>query len=264
MSTYTDKIVWVTGASSGIGAETARQFSALGAKVVLSARNEEKLKAVQAGLAQPNNSKIVPLDLEDSSRFQELVDQVVSEYGRIDFLINNGGVSQRGEAGETSLDVDRRIMEINFFAVSALTKLVLPQMIEQKEGQFIAMSSLVGKFGSPLRSAYSASKHALHGYYEALRAETYEDGIRVLIVCPGFIKTNISINAVTGSGEKQNKMDDKQANGMLPEDLAKKILRGVYKNKEEIVVGGSERYGVLVKRLFPSLFSKLIKRIKVT
>lgn len=258
------KWVWITGASSGIGKALAIEYAKTGCKLLLSARNTEQLEAVKATCKRAEEIKILPLDLLKIDESIEKAKEFLATIGPIHTLINNAGISQRALVKDTSLDVDRRIMEINFFAVSALTKLVLPQMMEQKEGQFIAMSSLVGKFGSPLRSAYSASKHALHGYYEALRAETYEDGIRVLIVCPGFIKTNISINAVTGSGEKQNKMDDKQANGMLPEDLAKKILRAVYKAKEEIVVGGSERYGVLVKRLFPSIFSKLIKRVKVT
>lgn len=258
------KWVWITGASSGIGKALAIEYAKTGCKLLLSARNTEQLKAVKATCKRAEEIQILPLDLLKIDESIEKAKEFLATIGPIHTLINNAGISQRALVKDTSLDVDRRIMEINFFAVSALTKLVLPQMMEQKEGQFIAMSSLVGKFGSPLRSAYSASKHALHGYYEALRAETYEDGIRVLIVCPGFIKTNISINAVTGSGEKQNKMDDKQANGMLPEDLAKKILRAVYKAKEEIVVGGSERYGVLVKRLFPSIFSKLIKRVKVT
>ena len=258
------KWVWITGASSGIGKALAIEYAKTGCKLLLSARNTEQLEAVKATCKGAEEIKILPLDLLKIDESIEKAKEVLATIGPIHTLINNAGISQRALVKDTSLDVDRRIMEINFFAVSALTKLVLPKMIEQKEGQFIAMSSLVGKFGSPLRSAYSASKHALHGYYEALRAETYEDGIRVLIVCPGFIKTNISINAVTGSGEKQNKMDDKQANGMLPEVLAKKILRAVYKAKEEIVVGGSERYGVLVKRLFPGLFSKLIKRVKVT
>lgn len=258
------KWVWITGASSGIGKALAIEYAKTGCKLLLTARNTHQLEEVKSACGLAEQVEILPLDLLKIEESIQKAKDFLPSIGPIHTLINNAGISQRALVKDTSLDIDRRIMEINFFAVSALTKLVLPAMIEQKEGQFIAMSSLVGKFGSPLRSAYAASKHALHGYYESLRSEIANDGIKVLLVCPGFIKTNISINAVTGSGEKQNKMDNKQANGMLPDVLANKILKAVKKGKEEVVIGGSERYGVLVKRLFPRLFSTLIKRVKVT
>jgi dehydrogenase/reductase SDR family protein 7B len=258
------KWVWITGASSGIGKALAIEYAKTGCKLLLSARNEEQLNQVKLACVGAEQVEILPLDLLNIEESIKQAKSFLKTIGPIHTLVNNAGISQRSLVNETSLDIDRRIMEINFFAVSALTKLVLPQMIENKEGQFIAMSSLVGKFGSPLRSTYSASKHALHGFYESLRAETSKDGIKTLLVCPGFIKTNISLNAVTASGDKQNKMDSKQDNGMLPDELAKRILKAVKGNKEEVVIGGSERYGVLVKRLFPALFSKIIKKIKVT
>ena len=258
------KWIWITGASSGIGKALAIEYAKTNCKLVLSARNVEQLEQVKAVCIGAEQVEILPLDLLQVEASIEKAKSFLAQIGPIHTLINNAGISQRALVKDASLDIDRRIMEINFFAVSALTKLVLPKMLEKGEGQFVVMSSLVGKFGSPLRSAYAASKHALHGYYESLRAETHEQGIRVLIVCPGFIKTNISLNALTSTGEKQNKMDNKQAQGMLPEVLAHKIIQAVKRQKEEIAVGGSEKYGILVKRFFPRIFSRIIKKIKVT
>lgn len=242
----------------------AIEYAKTNCKLLLSARNVEQLEQVKAECVGAEQVEILPLDLLQVEASIEKAKSFLAQIGPIHTLINNAGISQRALVKDASLDIDRRIMEINFFAVSALTKLVLPKMLEKGEGQFVVMSSLVGKFGSPLRSAYAASKHALHGYYESLRAETHKQGIRVLIVCPGFIKTNISLNALTSTGEKQNKMDNKQAQGMLPEVLAHKIIQAVKRQKEEIAVGGSEKYGILVKRFFPRIFSRIIKKIKVT
>lgn len=260
----TGKWVWITGASSGIGKALAIAYAKTRCNLLLSARNEAKLDEVKALCSLAGQVQILPLDLSDISSSISLAKPVLKDIGPIHTLINNAGISQRALVKDTDLSVVRSIMEINYFAVVELTKLVLPDMLKAGEGQFIAMSSLVGKFGSPLRSTYAASKHALHGFYDSLRAEHHKDNIQVLLVCPGFIKTDISINAVTGSGAKQNKMDDKQAQGMSPDALAKQVLRAVQQNKEEVVIGGTERFGVLVKRLFPRIFSRIIRNTKVT
>lgn len=260
----TGKWVWITGASSGIGKALAIAYAKTGCNLLLSARNEAKLDEVKALCTSAGQVQILPLDLSDISSSISLAKPVLKDIGPIHTLINNAGISQRALVKDTDLSVVRSIMEINYFAVVELTKLVLPDMLKTGEGQFIAMSSLVGKFGSPLRSTYAASKHALHGFYDSLRAEHHKDNIQVLLVCPGFIKTDISINAVTGTGAKQNKMDDKQAKGMSPDALAQQVLRAVRQHKEEVVIGGTERFGVLVKRLFPRIFSRIIRNTKVT
>lgn len=257
------KWVWITGASSGIGKALAIEYAKTGCKLLLSARSEDQLNMVKKECQGAEQVAVLPLDLLNIEDSLSKAEGFIAKEGPIHTLINNAGISQRALVKDTALDTTRRIMELNFFAVAALTKLVLPGMIHAGEGQFIAMSSLVGKFGSPMRSTYSASKHALHGYFDSLRAEVFEQGISVLVVCPGYIRTNISVNAVTGDGEKQNKMDNNQAQGMLPEVLAQKIIHAVKGGKEEVVIGGTERFGVLIKRFLPNVFSRIIRKISV-
>jgi short-subunit dehydrogenase len=263
MSANKNKVVWITGASSGIGEALAYAFASEGAKLVLSARRTEELMRVKNSLRLPDpDVLILPLDLADTSKANELTQQVISKFGRIDILINNGGMSQRSLTKDTSLEIDRKLMEVNFFGTVALTKSVLPYMLKQKSGHIIAMSSIAGKFGFYFRSAYSASKHALHGFFEALRMEIQNDNVKILIVCPGKIHTNISINAITSDGGKHNKMDESQKNGVSAEVCAQKILKGIKNNKEEIFIGGKELRAIWVKRFFPDLFSKMIKKQK--
>jgi short-subunit dehydrogenase len=263
MSTNKNKVVWITGASSGIGEAMVRAFAAEGAKLILSARRTEELLRVKKEInLRDSDVLILPLDLSDTSKTDELTKEVISKFGRIDILINNGGMSQRSLTAETPLEIDRKIMEINFFGTIALTKSVLPYMIKQNSGHIIAMSSIAGKFGFYFRSAYAASKHALHGFFESLRMEVQHNNIKVLIVCPGKIKTNISINAITGNGGKHNKMDESQERGLSAEECARQILSGIKKNKEELFIGGKELRAIWVKRFFPDLFSKLIKKQK--
>lgn len=263
MSTFANKVVWITGASSGIGEALANAFALEGAKLVLSSRRKEELERVKTALKLTDERVLIlPIDLADTSKASEYTQHVISKFGRIDILINNGGISQRALTKDTPLDIDRKIMEVNFFGTIALTKSVLPLMLKQKSGHIIAMSSIAGKFGFYFRSAYSASKHALHGFFESLRMEIYKDNVQVMIVCPGKIKTNISINAVTGDGGTHNKMDESQANGVSAEECAKQILKGIKNNTEELFIGGKELRAVWVKRFFPKLFSKLIRKQK--
>ena len=263
MSTNKNKVVWITGASSGIGEALALAFASEGAKLILSARRMDELQRVKQSLNLPDSDVLIlPLDLSDMSKTNELTQKVIAIYGKIDILINNGGISQRSLTLETPLEIDRKIMEINFFGTIALTKSVLPYMIKQKSGHIIIMSSIAGKFGFYFRSAYSASKHALHGFFEALRMELFNDNIKVLIVCPGKIKTDISINAITGNGGTHNKMDYSQAKGLSAEECARQILNGVRNNKDELFIGGKELKAIWVKRFFPSLFTKLIRKQK--
>ncbi len=264
MNIFNDKVVWVTGASSGIGLEMVRQLSQANAKVILSARNSQKLDEIKLTLLHPDNHMVLPLDLEDSSNFEQLAKTVIEKYGRIDFLFNNGGLSQRSEASVTPLDVDRRIMEINYFGNIALSKAVLPFMQQQKSGHIVVISSIAGKFGFFLRSAYSASKHALHGFYESLRLEEEKNHIQVTIACPGKINTDISVNALNSEGEKHGEMDHNQATGMSAEECVQQLLSAVQKGKRDVLIGNKEIKAVTLKRFFPNLFWKVIRKQSAT
>lgn len=261
MREFKDKVIWITGASSGIGEALALEFARLEARVILSARREDELKRVGALTKLPElDLMILPFDLSDTKNATGLTAQVINKFGRIDILINNGGYSQRSEAIETPIEIDRQLMEVNYFSYVALTKAVLPYMKRQKSGHIIAISSIAGKFGFYLRSSYSAAKHALHGFYESLRLETESFGIKTLIVCPGKIKTNVSFNAVTSTGAGHNKMDESHEFAMSAEECAKQIIKGILNNKEEIYIGGKEILMVKIKRFFPKLFSKLVRK----
>ncbi|WMN11950.1 SDR family oxidoreductase [Marivirga salinae] len=263
MTKVKDKIAWVTGASSGIGEALVYELINKGAKVVISARRQEVLEEVKAKSSKPKNIMILPLDLADIKTFDSKVAEVLAHFGRIDILFNNGGISQRGMALETELSVDRKIMEIDYFGTIALTKAVAPHMVKQKAGHFVVTSSLVGKFGSPWRSSYAAAKHALHGFFDSFRTELHNDNIKVTMVCPGFIKTDVSVNALGSDGKPTGEMDNAQANGMTARECARRIVKAVEQDKLETVIGGTERFGVLLKRLFPGLFAKMILKRSV-
>lgn len=258
------KRVWITGGSSGLGEALAYAFADEGANLILSSRKIAELERVKANCNSKVDVHVEVLDMMKHEQIPETAERLLAKFGTIDVLVNNAGISQRGLVKDTLLDVDKRIMDINYFGVVALTKALLPCMIDQKSGHIIAMSSLVGKFGSPLRSTYAASKHALHGFFDSLRAEVVNDNIKVTLICPGYIHTNISKNAVTADGSAQNTMDAKTAAGLSPEAFAQKALNAIKREKEEVVIGKTEAYGVLVKRLFPSLFSKILTRVNVT
>jgi short-subunit dehydrogenase len=259
------KTVWITGASSGIGEALAYEFNKKGANIILSARREDELERVKSGCVNADETvHIVPLDLAETDTLAEKAREAQAIYGSIDMLINNGGISQRAFATETTMETVRRVMEVNFFGTVALTKAVLPMMTEQKSGHIVVISSVMGKFGTKYRSAYAASKHALHGWFDSLRQEVYDDNIQVTLVCPGFVRTNVTLNALTAEGEKHNKMGDGQKNAMPPEEFAQKLIPKLARGKEEIYIGGSEILGVYLKRLAPSVLNKVLKKAKVT
>ncbi len=264
MKNFQEKVVWITGASSGIGAELSKQCAEAGAIVVLSGRNRISLELVKQQLSHPESHLIVPLDLEHADNFKELAASLIAQVNRIDILINNGGISQRGTALETEEAVDRRIMEVNYFGNIALSKAVLPYMRNQGEGHIVVLSSIAGKFGFFLRSAYSASKHALHGFYESLMLEEEQNGIKVTIACPGKINTNISVNALNPNGESHGLMDHNQETGMTAEECARIMLRAVLKGKKEVLIGNKEIKAVTLKRFLPGLFWKIIRKQSAT
>lgn len=260
-SFFSGKVIWITGASSGIGESLVHALAKENAKLVLSARNEEKLKqaAEKAGL-KPENYLVLPFDLADLSRADEHVKHVVQKFSRIDMLINNGGISQRSEALQTSAEVERNLFEVNYFGHVSLTKAVLPVMVQQKSGHIIVISSIAGKFGFYLRSTYSAAKHALHGYFESLRLEIEKYHIHVLIACPGKIDTPISFNALAHDGSKHNRQDESHVGAMTAEECARQILKAIETNRQEVLIGGKELRAVTLKRFFPRLFYGIIRK----
>ncbi|MES2799843.1 MAG: SDR family oxidoreductase [Bacteroidota bacterium] len=260
MNNFENKTIWLTGASSGIGEELCIQLAKQGARLILSSRNVTALEIVKSRLKDPEKHRVVAIDLEKSGEIEGIVQAVMKEIKTVHYLFNNGGLSQRSKAIDTSLAIDRKIMEINYFGNIAMTKAILPYMLAQKEGHIIAISSISGKFGFFLRSAYSASKHALHGFYESLLLEEEGNGINVTIVCPGKISTNISVNALTGTGEKHGAMDNNQATGMPVEECVQQLLKAVAKKKKEVLIGNKEIKAVTIKRFFPALFWRIIKK----
>ena len=262
--------VWITGASSGIGLACAEVYAAKGARVILSSRREDALEKVADDLSyrlklqHEKTFVIAPLDLEISDSLDGVVKRVLSEVETVDIMIHCGGISQRSLAIETSLEVDRRVMEIDYFGTVALTKSLLPYFVKRQAGQFVVVTSLMGIFSSPLRSGYCGAKHALHGFFEALRAEHYEDGIGITMVCPGFIATDLSLNALTGDGSKQGTMDVKTGSGMTPLQCAKRLVKGVEKRKPEIFIGKSELIAIYLKKFFPGLLRRIMRRVAVT
>jgi len=258
------KIVWITGASSGIGEALVYEYFKAGNKLIISARNRDELFRVKANCQNSFSVHVLPFDLSDPETLPGKAEDALKIFGKIDLLINSGGVSQRGLALKTAIDTERKIMDTNFWGTVLLSKAVLPSMIENGGGQIVVVSSLVGKFGTKLRSAYSASKHALHGYFDSLRSEIFGQNIDITIVCPGFIKTNVSVNALTATGQHQGTMDDAQANGMPADVCAREIVKAVAAKKEEVYIGGKETKAIWLKRFFPGYFSKKIREAKVT
>ncbi len=265
MSSMKNKVIWITGASSGIGEALTYELAKKGARMILSARRKEELERVKNNCPKSAQQyiKILPLDLSKSDRLATNAEMALQLFGQVDILINNGGISQRSLAKDTILEVDRQLMEVNYFAPVQLTKLLLPSMIKASSGHIVNITSLVGKFGTPYRSGYAASKHAIHGFFDSLRAELHDDNIKVTNICPGFIRTNVSVNALIGDASALGKMDQAQDQGMAPEVCARKIVRIIERQKQEAYIGGKETYGILVKRFFPSLFDGIVRRSEV-
>lgn len=261
---FKDKTVWITGASSGIGRALAKKLSGHGARLIISSRRRDALNEVKAECLDSSNLvRVLPMDLSKRETLSAKAEQAWEMFGRIDMLFNNGGISQRSLAIETDMAVVRKVMEVNFFGYIALTKALLPRMMERQTGHIIVTSSVMGKFSTRMRSTYSASKHALHGWFNSLRQEVYGSNVKVTLACPGFIKTNVSFNAVTGDGSAYDKMAPGQQNGMSAQACAGKMLRGIEKGKEEIYIGEKEILGVYLNRLEPCLFRSVLHHVNV-
>lgn len=259
------KTVWITGASSGIGEASAYEFAKEKANLILTATREDKLKEVQQKcISLGAQCQILPYDLSDLENIDGLSDKAISAFGYIDIVFLNAGISQRSKALETSFTVDEKIMAVNFFAPVRITKSLLPKMIENGGGTIAVTSSISGKFGFPLRSAYASSKFAVYGFFETVHAEYYNDNIRVVMLCPGRIKTNISFNALNADGSKHAKMDSGQEGGMSADKAAIKIVRAINKRKPEVLIGGKELIMVYLKRFCPGLTRRLVRKVSAT
>lgn len=257
------QVYWITGASSGIGEALALTLARKENALILSGRNQDALEKVRQKCRNGcQHIFLLPFDLEDVSQFPEIVEKAISFFGKIDILINNAGIGQRSLSIETPLELERKIMEINYFAPVALVKQILPHFMERKQGHIVIVSSIAGKFGFPLRSTYAAAKHALQGYFEALRLELMNIPIYVTIVFPGRVKTNISLNALTSDGSKHGQMDRGQRNGISADKCARIIDKAIKQKRYEVLAGGKELIPVYLKRFIPGLFYFLIKRIK--
>jgi dehydrogenase/reductase SDR family protein 7B len=256
---FEKRVVWITGASSGIGAALAEAFDREGARLILSARRHAELEQVAARCT--GKPFVLPLDLARPDTFPALVGGVLERFGQIDVVVHNGGVSQRSLVQETHLDAVRRIMEVNYFGAVALTKALLPSMLKAKSGHLVVVSSVMGKIGTPQRSAYAASKHALHGFFDCLRAEVADDGLFVTLICPGYIRTDVSRNALTGDGSPRNEVGEDIAAGHPADLTAQQILDALSAKRSEAYVGafGPERLALLLKRFLPGVLESMVR-----
>jgi len=243
---WAGKRIWITGASSGIGAGLARAFGKAGATVILSGRNGTALAEVAADV--PHNV-ILPFEATD----HQALPAIVHHAGAIDLLLNNAGISQRSLAEATDLSVYRTIMEVDFFAPVQLTKLVLPQMLARGAGHLAVVASVAGKVGSPQRTGYCAAKHAVMGFFDSLRTEVSHRGVQVTTIVPGFVRTEIGARALTADGSVKGAGEDDVDAGISADEAAAIILDGMRAGKREIPVGGGGPEMALLdlKRQYP-------------
>ncbi len=266
MRDYAGKTVWITGASSGIGAALAHAFALRGAKLILSARRVDRLEEVArhcAGL--PNAARevhVLPLDMADCDSLEAKANQVLAHHGAVDVMVHNAGVGQRGSVLETSFEVERRMLDTNYLGPVALTKALLPSMVKHKRGTFVVMSSVLGLISVKHRAGYAASKHALHGYFNGLRAELAEQGVQVLMVCPGHVNTEFSLHALRADGRAHGAVDAGQQKGLTPAVCAERTLAALDRGKHEIYVAKYETLGVYLNRYAPGLLRSALARAK--
>ncbi|MDB4972283.1 MAG: short-chain dehydrogenase [Myxococcaceae bacterium] len=263
MADFTGQVVWVTGASSGIGEALAYELARSGATLILSARRGELLEAVERRCAGAGSHLVLPFDITLVDDFSKHVDQVLRRFGRVDMLINNAGVSQRSLVQETALRVDRQIFETDFFGPVALVKAVLPHMLARGRGHLVVVSSIAGLVATPMRSTYSSAKAAVIAFHDSLRAETSEAGLTVSVLCPGFVATNIANAALIGDGTSSAGKHPLPENAMSAETFAYRAVSALAARQELVVIAGKERLLWWLSRVSPWLASKLLLRVKV-
>ncbi len=262
--TLANKTIWITGASSGIGEALAIELGSRDVSLVLSARRLEELERVRQRCANPTRVFVLPVDVADTAAAETNVERALALAGPIDVMVHNAGIGQRALAKDTPLSEDRRVMELNYFGVVALTKALLPSMRERRRGHFVVVSSVTGYVGTPYRSAYAASKHALHGFFESLRAEAFDEGVRVTMICPGFVRTEIAKKALAAAGNPHGEGHTAIEGGIAPEVCARAIARGMERESREVYVGGREIAGIYLRRFAPGVLAHGLRRVKTT
>ncbi|MFN8322333.1 MAG: SDR family oxidoreductase [Chitinophagales bacterium] len=265
MSFFDNKVVWITGASSGIGEALAYAFAKRKVKLILSARRTDELERVKKNCNLPEeNIMLLTMDVSKYNEAEEKANLVLARFQRVDILINNAGLSHWSKIKDMTMEVLKQIIDTNFMGNAALTKALLPSMLNNKQGNIVVISSILGKIVTHKQAAYNASKHALHGFYDTLRAEYSGNGIKALLVCPGFVNTNVAKNSLDRNGQPIGKNNKMIEGGLSPDYVAEQILNAIERNKEEILLAGNkEKFGVLLKRFFPGLFSKFISNSKL-
>ena len=263
MQHFKNKVVWITGASSGIGEALAQALSANGAMLILSSRRSEELERVRKSCTNPGNAKIITLDLLDTSSLAAKTAEAIAAFGHIDIMVHNGGISQRSLVSDTSMQVQRKVMEVDYFSYVELTNYLLPHFIQRNSGHFVVISSVMGKIGTPMRSAYAAAKHALHGFFDCLRAEVFNKNIQVTVITPGYIRTNVTMNAVRGDGSALAEVGENISNGLPADKAAQQILNAVGAGKFEAYVGkmGGEKMALLLSRFAPNRLQKIVRKL---
>ncbi|WP_019675727.1 SDR family oxidoreductase [Arsukibacterium perlucidum] len=259
-----NKVIWITGASGGIGEALARELAADGARLILSARRQSELERVRTSLPNAAAHLILALDITDSQAIGLAINTISAQIGGLDWLINNAGISQRALITDTTLDTERKLFEVDYFSQINLTRQALPLLLADGGGKVVFVSSVAGLVGTQYRGSYSAAKAALHLWANSLRAELFAQGLTVATIFPGFVKTEVSRNALTGDGSALGEMDDAQAKAMSAELFAEKAVKALINGKSYIVIGGlKERLGAWVSRLSPELLYKMIPKSKV-
>lgn len=262
MDYFENKKVWITGASSGIGKALAEALAEEeDVTLILTARSQEALNELATECeAKGAKTVVLPLDLTSEDSINAVERSICED---VDIIVNCAGFTQRSLVMDTQNSVYRQLMEINYFAPIALTKKVLPGMVERRNGHVVAVSSVAGKIGTPLRSGYSGAKHAVQGFFDSLRAEVFKHNIAVTIIFPGYINTDISKNALVGDGSHYDKMDEAVENGLSVEDCVRQIIAAISEQKEEVIVSEMrEKIGVLIKRFFPRLMSQMMRKLE--
>lgn len=260
---FQNHVVWITGASSGIGEALAYALSSAGAKLILSGRRVDELERVKKTCEHPEKVQVLPLDLFEIDSFDEKTEAAIKCFGHIDIMVHNGGVTQRSLVINTTLEMHRKVMEVDYFSYVALTRSLLPHFKERKAGHFVVTSSVMGKIGTPMRSAYAAAKHALHGFFDCLRAEVTPGNIKVTILTPGYIKTNISLFAVTNQPYGLQKPSENIENGFPADKAARQILKAIKKGAFEAYIGkfSGERLALVLNRYIPNLFTRIAVKL---
>ncbi|MDR3696893.1 SDR family NAD(P)-dependent oxidoreductase [Mucilaginibacter sp.] len=260
---FNNKVTWITGASSGIGEALAYTMSAVGTKLILSGRRMDELERVKQACSDPAEVQLLQLDLADAASLEGKVADAISCFGHIDMMVHNGGITQRGLVVETGMEVHRRIMEVDYFSYVELTRALLPHFVERKAGHFVVTSSVMGKIGTPMRSAYAAAKHALHGFFDCLRAEVAADNIKVTILTPGYIRTNISLFAVTNTPYVLGKPSENIENGLSADRAAVQIMKAIKRGAFEAYIGNfsGERFAIWVMRFAPGVFTRIAPKL---